>query len=96
MFLREFKVIDSAESAQKLQLRLKGTELEQYGEAFTPEYVYEVIRRLPRFAHMRVSLSLSGRHDGRLLTKHSVATSRMLKNSLVSCSPVYTMSVCKL
>lgn len=56
MFLREFKVIDSAESTEKLQMRLKDTELEQYGEAFAPEYVYDVIKRLPRFAHMRVSV----------------------------------------
>lgn len=55
MFLREYKIIDSAESAQKLQLRLKDVELEQSGDAFTPEYVYDVIKRLPRFAHMRVS-----------------------------------------
>jgi len=53
--MREFKVIDSAESVEKLRMRLKDTELEQYGEQFTPEYVYNVIKRLPRFAHMRVS-----------------------------------------
>jgi ubiquitin carboxyl-terminal hydrolase 10 len=54
MFLREFPVIDSAESAQKLQMRLKDGELEQYGEAFTPEYVYEAIKKIPRFSSMRV------------------------------------------
>lgn len=53
MFMREFKVIDAAESVEKLRMRLKDTELEQYGDPFIPEYVYEVIRRLPRFAHMR-------------------------------------------
>jgi ubiquitin carboxyl-terminal hydrolase 10 len=57
MFMREFKVIDSAESVEKLRMRLKDTELEQYGEQFTPEYVYDVTKRLPRFAHMRVSCS---------------------------------------
>lgn len=36
-------------------MRLKDNELEQYGDAFIPEFVYEVIRRLPRFASMRVS-----------------------------------------
>lgn len=35
-------------------MRLKDNELEQYGDAFIPEFVYEVIRRLPRFASMRV------------------------------------------
>ncbi|KAI9894643.1 MAG: Ubiquitin carboxyl-terminal hydrolase 10 [Vezdaea aestivalis] len=53
MFMREFGVIDSAESAPKLKMRLKDRELEQYGEAFTPEFVYDVIRRLPRFSTMR-------------------------------------------
>ena len=56
MFMREFKIIDSAESAEKLRMRLKDGELEEYGEAFIPEYVYEVIKRVPRFASMRVSL----------------------------------------
>lgn len=53
MFLREFNVIDSATSIDQLRMRLKDNELEQYGESFSPEYVYDVIRRLPRFAHMR-------------------------------------------
>lgn len=52
MFMREFNVIDSAVSAEKLRLRLKDAELEQYGEPLTPEYVYDVIKRLPRFKHM--------------------------------------------
>lgn len=56
MFMREFPVIDSAISQEQLRLRLKDTELEQYGDAFTPEFVYDVIKRLPRFAHMRVCL----------------------------------------
>ena len=55
MFMREFPVIDSAISVEQLRMRLKDNELEQYGEAFIPEFVYEVIRRLPRFASMRVS-----------------------------------------
>ncbi|KAF1964328.1 ubiquitin carboxyl-terminal hydrolase-like protein 10 [Bimuria novae-zelandiae CBS 107.79] len=53
MFMRDFKVIDSAESAEKLRMRLKDNELEQYGEPLTPEYVYDVIRRLPRFDNMK-------------------------------------------
>lgn len=55
MFLREFNVIDSATSVEQLRRRLKSEELEQYGEPFTPEFVYDAIRTLPRFASMRVS-----------------------------------------
>ena len=55
MFMREFPVIDAATSVDQLRMRLKDNELEQYGEAFIPEFVYEVIRRLPRFSSMRVS-----------------------------------------
>jgi len=51
--MREFKVIDSAATVNQLRLRLKDNELEQYGDAFIPEYVYEVIKRLPRFSSMR-------------------------------------------
>lgn len=57
MFLREFRVLDAATSAEQLRLRLKQNELEQYGESFIPEYVYQVIRDLPRFRDMRVSNS---------------------------------------
>ena len=53
--MREFPVIDAAVSVDQLRLRLKENELEQYGEAFIPEFVYDVIRRLPRFSSMRVS-----------------------------------------
>jgi ubiquitin carboxyl-terminal hydrolase 10 len=55
MFMREFRVIDAASSVDQLRRRLKNEELEQYGEPFTPEFVYDVIRKLPRFASMRVS-----------------------------------------
>ncbi|KAL9017134.1 MAG: hypothetical protein Q9185_005536 [Variospora sp. 1 TL-2023] len=41
MFMHEYRVIDSAESVEKLRLRLRKEELEQYGEAFIPECVYE-------------------------------------------------------
>ncbi|KXJ91153.1 hypothetical protein Micbo1qcDRAFT_205162 [Microdochium bolleyi] len=53
MFMREYKVIDSAVSVDQLRRRLKNEELEQYGESFTPEFVYDAIRKLPRFASMR-------------------------------------------
>lgn len=56
--MREFTVIDAAPSVDQLRMRLKDNELEKYGEAFIPEFVYEVIRRLPRFSSMRVSLLL--------------------------------------
>lgn len=54
MFMREYHVIDSAVSVEKLRMRLKSEELEQFGEPFTPEFVYDAIRKLPRFASMRV------------------------------------------
>lgn len=53
--MREFPVIDAAVTVEQLRMRLKDSELEQYGDAFIPEFVYEVIRRLPRFSSMRVS-----------------------------------------
>ena len=53
--MREFPAIDSAVSAEQLSMRLKDAELEEYGESFIPEFVYDVIRRLPRFSSMRVS-----------------------------------------
>ena len=53
--MREFRVVDAAQSEDQLRLRLKATELEEYGEAFIPEFVYQVIRQLPRFRDMRVS-----------------------------------------
>lgn len=55
--MREFKVIDSAASVEKLRMRLKEGELEQYGDSFTPDFVYNVINRIPRFSSMRVSLT---------------------------------------
>ncbi|OTB09247.1 hypothetical protein M426DRAFT_135064 [Hypoxylon sp. CI-4A] len=53
MFMREYKIIDSAVSVEQLRRRLKSEELEQFGEPFTPEFVYDAIRKLPRFASMR-------------------------------------------
>lgn len=71
--MREFKIIDGAESAEKLRMRLKDGELEQYGDAVIPEYVYDVIKRLPRFSSMRrghqqdaeefLGFLLAGMHD---------------------------------
>lgn len=55
MFMREFQVLASAESVDVLRMLLNQQQLEQYGEAFTPEYVYDAIRKLDRFSSMRVS-----------------------------------------
>jgi len=55
--MREYRVVDSAASVEKFRLRLKEGDLEQYGESFTPDFVYNVINRLPRFSSMRVSLN---------------------------------------
>lgn len=52
-FVRDFKIIDSAVSVDQLRRRLKSAELEQYGEPFIPEFIYEAIRKLPRFSSMR-------------------------------------------
>ena len=53
LFLREYPIIDSASSVEQLRMRLKSEELEQYGDAFTPDNVYDAIKRLPRFSSMR-------------------------------------------
>lgn len=53
--MSEFPVIDAAPTVEQLRLRLKNDELEHFGDAFTPENVYDAIKRLPRFASMRVS-----------------------------------------
>ncbi|KXT12295.1 hypothetical protein AC579_5659, partial [Pseudocercospora musae] len=55
MFMREFKVLAGAESVGVLRSLLRQEQLEQYGDPVTPDYVYEVIRKLPRFAGMRAS-----------------------------------------
>lgn len=52
--MKEFQVIDAAPSVDQLRRRVKSEELEQYGDPFTPEYIYEVIKKLPRFATMQV------------------------------------------
>lgn len=83
--MREFKVIDSASSVEQLRLRLKDTELEQYGGAFIPEFAYDVIKRLPRFASMQVSVQLV-LHNAKFvkLINHSVDNNKMPRSSWVS------------
>jgi ubiquitin carboxyl-terminal hydrolase 10 len=51
--MQEFKDGKSAATVEQLRRSLKSEDLEQYGEPFTPEFVYEAIRQLPRFASMR-------------------------------------------
>ena len=51
--MREYATIDSAGSVEQLKLRLKQDDFEKYGDPFTPEYVYQVIRQLPRFRDMQ-------------------------------------------
>lgn len=91
MFIREFAVIDSATSVKQLKMRLKENELEQYGKAFIPEFVYEVIRHKSRFSTMRVSqipllsfsfnLSRGPLSRGMTLIEFSVGTNKMRKSS---------------
>lgn len=52
--MHEFKVLSSAASAEQLRRNVKSDVLERYGEPFTPDFVYEAIRQLSRFASMRV------------------------------------------
>lgn len=59
MFMREYKVLKSSASVDQLNRILKNEDLERYGEPFTPEFVYDAIRQLSRFASMRVSNELS-------------------------------------
>lgn len=59
MFLQEFKVLASASSSEQLHKSLKTQIFERYGDPFTPEFVYEAIRQLPRFASMRVCIVLN-------------------------------------
>ncbi|OLN86448.1 putative ubiquitin carboxyl-terminal hydrolase 3 [Colletotrichum chlorophyti] len=53
MFMKEFRVIDTNESVEKLRRKLRSEQLEQYGESFIPEFVYKAIQPLPAFASMR-------------------------------------------
>lgn len=88
--MQEYPVIDSAPSVDQLRRRLKDGELEQYGDAFTPDFVYNVINRLPRFSSMRVSYS--SRQQERMLICYSAATNKTPRSSLASSLKAFTMS----
>lgn len=90
MYMHEFKVIKSATSSDQLRRSLKSEELEKYGEPFTPEFVYEAIRQLPRFASMRVSRRLWSMNA--TLIASSEVISKMLKSSLGSYFSLSTTS----
>lgn len=51
--MHEYKVLKSAPTNEQLRKSIRGEEIERYGEPFTPEFVYEAIRQLSRFASMR-------------------------------------------
>lgn len=53
MFLHEFKTIRSAPTVAQLQQAVRPEEIDRHGDPFTPEFVYEAIRQLSRFASMR-------------------------------------------
>ena len=89
--MREFKVIDAAVSTDQLRMRLRDNELEQYGESFVPDFVYDVIRRLSRFSSMRVSLSID--LVMYVLISNSVDINKMQKSSLGSSWKSFMMSV---
>ncbi len=91
--MREFPVIDSTTSLEQLRMRLKENELEQYGEPFTPDFVYDVIRRLPRFSTMRVSTTGLFVRGRTWLNFISGDINRMLRNFLAFFWKVSTTSV---
>ncbi|KAF6839441.1 ubiquitin thiolesterase [Colletotrichum plurivorum] len=53
LFMREFRVIESADSVDKLRKKLRSDQLEQYGEPFKPQFVYDAIKPLPEFANIK-------------------------------------------
>ncbi|PBP15389.1 putative ubiquitin carboxyl-terminal hydrolase 10 [Diplocarpon rosae] len=99
LFLKEFPVIDSAKTVEQLRMRLKEGELEQYGEPFTPDFVYNAINRLPRFSSMRrghqqdaeefLGFLLEGLHDECVLAmRYSTSNSNFAAPTSGLSSPI--------
>lgn len=59
MFMHEYKVVRSAATDEQLRKGIRPEEIDRHGDPFTPEFVYEAIRLLSRFASMRVSCFVS-------------------------------------
>ena len=78
MFMHEFKTLKTASSMDQLRASLKVEDFDRFGEPFTPEFVYEAIRQLPRFASMRVCDNL--RMFNCSLTSSSAVISKMLRS----------------
>jgi ubiquitin carboxyl-terminal hydrolase 10 len=53
MFMREFRVV-----SLDPKVTIKCEDMEALGAPFAPEFVYEAIRKLKRFSHMRASTHL--------------------------------------
>jgi hypothetical protein len=81
MFLREYKVIESGVNVDQLRKKLKSEELEQYGDSFTPSFVYDAVKGLPRFASMEVRpFNLYCLINFGSLHTYSTVTSKMPRN----------------
>lgn len=98
----EFKIIDSAASAEALRKKLKNNVLEQYGVFFEPKIVYDALpkfdslRKHPQFERMKVGKSSHLLVWRVMLTGTcSVANSRTLRNSLVCSWAVCRMNFSK-
>ena len=98
--MEEFKVIDSAASAEVLKKKLKNDVLEQYGVFFEPKTVYDALlkfdglRGTTRFEHMKVRQSSHLFVRKVMLTSaYSVVNSRTPRSSLVSFLMVCTRNV---
>lgn len=55
--MQEFRVIDAAESVEKLRMRLKGHDYKKQGEQLTPSFIHNAIEGVDRFRDMVVSAS---------------------------------------
>lgn len=90
MFMREFKVLATADSVDVLRNHLSQHQLEQYGDPVTPQYVYDAIAKLDRFVSMRVRQFYLLFVIVSKLTICSVAINKMPKSSSASFSRVCT------